>query len=425
MPLSPMMQHYLQTKQENPDCLLFYRLGDFYEMFYEDAETVSRELDLTLTGKECGLPERAPMCGVPYHAVETYLERLVEKGYRIAICEQMEDPKLAKGLVKREVVRIVTPGTITGEGLDDSRNNYILCAVYGDNRYGLALSDVSTGLFFVSEAPTTRDLLGEIDKYSPSEILINDAFSMSDANLSLIRDQKGFSMWTLPAAALEPENEFRMLAHFGTDRESSGLSAYPLGATAAGALFRYLQDTQKNGLEQLSRITVYPIGRYMTLDLSTRRNLELIETLREKQKKGSLLWVLDHTGTAMGARMLRNWIEQPLVNKKEILRRQDAIWELNQDLITREEIREYLRPVYDLEQLMTRIAYRTAGPRELIALGRSLSMLPHIRAQLATQKSPLLKELCEEMDPMEDLCSLIEASIAPEPPITKIGRAHV
>ena len=419
--LSPMMQHYLETKAQNPDCILFYRLGDFYEMFFEDAETVSRELELTLTGKDCGLPERAPMCGVPYHAVESYLTRLVEKGYKVAIAEQMEDPKLAKGLVKREVVRIVTPGTnVSAQALDESQNHYLMCIVYLDKLFGVATSDVSTGDFFVTEVDSVRMMLDEINKFMPAEILCNEAFFMSGVDIEDLKGRLRITMSPLDNPHFSDDLCRQTLKeHFQvSDLAGLGIGDYGAGIVAAGAMLRYLLDTQKNSLSHITRIQPYQPGRYMMLDTSTRRNLELVETLREKQKRGSLLGVLDKTKTAMGARLLRSWLEQPLIDRKEILRRQDAIEELFGDMILREELREYLNPIYDLERLIGRIAYRSANPRDLVSFKNSLQMLPHIRTLLREVKAPLLQELVEQMDSLEDLAELLEAALVEDPPIT-------
>ena len=419
--LSPMMQHYLDTKEEYKDCILLYRLGDFYEMFFEDAVTVSRELEITLTGKDCGLPERAPMCGVPYHALEGYLNRLIEKGYKVAIAEQVEDPKLAKGLVKREVIRVVTPGTnLSAQALDESKNNYLMSIVYLDKTFGIATSDVSTGDFFVTEVDSLRAMLDEIHKFMPAEIICNESFFMSGVDTEDMKERLRISLSALDSSHFNDETCMqRLKEHFSVGTLSGlGLADLQAGMVAAGSLLLYLQDTQKTSLSHLTKITPYQPGRYMMLDTSTRRNLELTETLREKQKRGSLLGVLDKTKTAMGARMLRSFLEQPLIDRQEILDRQEAIEDLNQDMILREELREYLNPIYDLERLIGRISYRSANPRDLIAFKNSLQMLPHIRQLLKETKSPLLKSLYEQMDSLEDLTDLIDRSILEDPPIT-------
>ena len=420
MALSPMMEKYMETKKEYPDCILFYRLGDFYEMFFDDAKIVSKELELTLTGKDCGMFERAPMCGVPYHAVEPYLTKLVENGHKVAIAEQMEDPKLAKGLVRREVIRVVTPGTLTDTGaLDETRNHYIMCIVYESGIFGISFADVTTGDFYAAELQKKEQLFDEISRFSPAEIITNEAFAVSGADLSELRLRLNFSLSAESPFRFREENARDALQkHFGViSIESLGLSQLPAAATAAGALLSYLLDTQKTELRHISHLKVYSLNRFMLLDQATRRNLELCETMREKQKRGSLLWVLDHAKTAMGARTIRRYIEQPLLDKAEILRRQDAVSELVEDPILREELREYLNPVYDLERLLGRISYRTANPRDLLAFRNSLEMLPHIKTLLNNCRSELLSELRDAIDPLEDLYTLILESITEDPPI--------
>lgn len=419
--LSPMMQHYVNTKNEYKDCILFYRLGDFYEMFFEDAVTVSRELELTLTGKDCGLEERAPMCGVPYHAAETYINRLIEKGYKVAICEQVEDPRQAKGMVKREVTRVVTPGTnLNTQELDEGKNNYLMCVVCMSDRYGISAADITTGDCFVTEVDKERKLLDEINKFSPAEIICNDAFFVSGIDLEDLKHRLHISVSALEAWYFGDELCHRTLQeHFKvTSLEGLGLKDYDIGVIAAGSMFRYLLETQKNTLEHMNRITPYVTEKYMVIDSSSRRNLELVETLREKQKRGSLLWVLDKTKTAMGARMLRSFVEQPLIDAEEINERLDAITELNLQAMLREEIREYLNPVYDLERLVSRISYRSANPRDLIAFKTSLRMLPHIKNLLKEFTCPLLVRINDQLDGLEDLYSLIEESIGEDPPLT-------
>ena len=418
--LTPMMKQYMETKSQYQDCILFYRLGDFYEMFFDDALTASRELEITLTGKSCGQEERAPMCGVPYHAVEGYLNRLVSKGYKVAICEQVEDPKSAKGIVKREVVRIVTPGTnMDPQALDETRNNYIMCIVYIADRYGVSVADISTGDYFVTEIPDSSKLTDEIYRFSPSEIICNEAFYMSGMDLDGLKDRFGVTIYSLdPWYFDDAVCRQKLLEHFKVSSFAGlGLEDYDCGLISAGALLSYLLETQKNSLSNLTHITPYSAGKYMMLDSSTRRNLELCETLREKQKRGSLLWVLDKTKTAMGARTLRKYVEQPLIDRKEILMRLDAVEELKEQAISREEIREYLTPVYDLERLVTKIAYGSANPRDLTAFRSSLEMLPPIRYILQEMQSELLKNICRDMDTLEDLCSLIKDSIREDPPI--------
>ena len=416
-----MMAQYMETKKQYSDCILFYRLGDFYEMFFDDALTASRELEITLTGKECGLEERAPMCGVPYHAVDSYLSRLVQKGYKVAIAEQMEDPKLAKGLVKREVIRVVTPGTITSaQALDETKNNYLMGIVYLADKMGVSVADITTGDFLVTEVSTDRALFDEINKFSPAEVICNDAFSMSGISLEDLKDRYHFTVSALDSHFFQDDSCRKVLReHFKVGSlEGLGLGDYDCGVIAAGAVLQYLYETQKSTLDHLTTIVPYATGNYMVLDSSTRRNLELLETMREKQKRGSLLWVLDKTRTAMGARLLRTWIEQPLISREEILKRQNAIEELNLNYISREELGEYLNPVYDLERLIGRISYKTANPRDLLAFRNSIAMVPHIKRLLGEFTSDALKELEQELDPLEDLEDLITRAIVEEPPIT-------
>lgn len=419
--LTPMMQHYVQTKDANPDCILFYRLGDFYEMFFEDAEVVSKELELTLTGKNCGLDERAPMCGVPYHAAETYLTRLVQRGYKVAVCEQVEDPKEAKGMVKRAVTRIVTPGTnMDAMSLDETKNNYIMGIFFDGDKYGLAIADVTTADFFVTEVDSNRSCMDEINKYVPSEIVCNENFTISGIDLDDLRERMQISIAKLDAHYFDDRLSVAvLLEHFHTSRLSAlGLEEFPMGSISAGALMKYLSEIQKSALEQFNHIQPYLNGNFMLLDSSTRRNLELVETLREKQKRGSLLWVLDKTKTAMGARMLRSDVEQPLTNATLIGDRLDAVDELLHHMIQREELREYLNPIYDLERLNTRIVYQTANPRDLLAFKNSVEMLPAIKTVLADFTSKNLVELAENIDSLSDICADIDAAICEEPPIS-------
>ncbi len=419
--LTPLMQQYVEIKEQYKDCILFYRLGDFYEMFFEDAVTCAKELEITLTGKNLGQDERAPMCGVPYHAVENYLSRLIAKGYRVAICEQVEDPKAAKGIVKREVIRIVTPGTnLNTQTLEEGKNNFLMGIVHTVNAYGIATVDITTGDFFVTEVDTERKLLDEVNKYSPSEIICNSTFLVSGIDISDLRNRLNISISDLEPWYFEEEAcRKALMDHFQVaSLNGLGLKDYSIGVVASGAVMLYLYETQKNSLSHLTRILPYSTSRYMILDSSTRRNLELVETLREKQKRGSLLWVLDKTKTAMGARLLRSYIEQPLIEKADITDRLDAIEELNNSAINREEIREYLNAVYDLERLISRISYKSAGPRDLIAFKNSLAMIPNIKLLLENSNCTLLQEIEGDLDPLRDLYNLIEAGIEEEPPIT-------
>ena len=415
-----MMVHYCQTKCAYKDSILFYRLGDFYEMFFEDAKTVSRELELTLTGKDCGLSERAPMCGIPYHAAETYINRLIDKGYKVAICEQVEDPKTAKGIVKREVTRVVTPGTnLNMQELDEGKNNYLMAIVCVGDHFGVSTADITTGDCYVTEIDEERKLWDEINKFVPEEIICNDAFLVSGVDVDDLRNRLHISVFALESWYFGDDLcKQTLLEHFKiSSLEGLGLADYDSGVIAAGSLFRYLLDTQKNTMEHMNKIIPYTTERYMVIDSSSRRNLELVETLREKQKRGSLLWVLDKTKTAMGARMLRSFVEQPLIDADAINERLDAVTELNMQAMLREEIREYLNPVYDLERLVSRISYRSANPRDLLAFKMSLEMIPHIKNLLANFTSPLLVRINEQMDGLEDLYTLLEASITEDPPL--------
>lgn len=418
---SPMMQHYLKTKEEYKDCILFYRLGDFYEMFFDDALVVSKELELTLTGKDCGQAERAPMCGIPFHAAETYLNRLVANGHKVAICEQVEDPKQAKGIVKREVIRIVTPGTnLNTQALDETKNNYLMSIVYLGEKIGVSIADFSTGDYFVTELSSGSELIDEITKFVPSEIITNEYFSMSGIDLTAVNDKLGITMSTLDSWYFDEDTCIKkLLTHFKVGvLDGLGLKDYTAGTIAAGALLLYLYEMQKGSVDHITSIVPYTTGKYMLIDSSSRRNLELVETMREKQKKGSLLWVLDKTKTAMGARALRSMIEQPLINKEDILKRQAGIEECNNRAIDREEIREYLNPVYDLERIMTKISCKSANPRDLIAFRNSLEMLPHIKKLIGTMESDLFAECFANLDDLADIYSLISSAIVEEPPIT-------
>jgi DNA mismatch repair protein MutS len=420
MTFSPMMQHYLQMKEQYRDCILFYRIGDFYEMFFDDAKTVSRELELTLTGKDCGTEERAPMCGVPFHAAETYIDRLVKNGHKVAICEQMEDPKMAKGLVKRDVIRVVTPGTNMEPGaLDEKRNNYLMGIAYLGDRLGVAYCDYSTGDFFVTEVKDSRELFDEIAKVSPAEIITNQYFAMSGISLDDLKERQHICISVLDNRYFDEETiKERMKEHFAVAvLDGLGLNDFPTGFFAAGAVLNYLYDTQKNSLPHITKITPYLTGKFMLIDSSSRRNLELTETLREKAKRGTLLWVLDKTKTAMGARTLRSIIEQPLLDKKEIVKRQDAIAEMLENGAIREEIREFLNAVYDLERIMTRISCKTANPRDLIAFRTSIGMIPQIKALLSGAHAALLSEIYGQLDDCRDLYDLVERAIVDDPPI--------
>lgn len=415
-----MMQQYMETKKQYKDCILFYRLGDFYEMFFEDAITASRELEITLTGKDCGLEERAPMCGVPFHAVDGYLNRLVSKGYKVAICEQVEDPKLAKGIVKREVIRIVTPGTnLNTQALEESKNNYLMCIACFQNRIGVSIVDVTTGDFYMTEVEGLAKLQDEIYKYMPTEIICNDAFVMSGYDIEDLKGRLGMAVYTLEPWYFDDDGCRKCLMnHFKVNTLAGlGLEDFPSGMISAGAAMQYLLETQKTDLTHINHIIPYLASRFMLLDSSTRRNLELTETLREKQKKGSLLWVLDKTKTAMGARRLRSDIEQPLINIDDINARLDAVEQLCKNTVSRDEIREYLNPIYDMERLLGKVSYKSANPRDLLAFANSMEMLPHIKTVLKEFDCRLLSEIEQEMDGLEDLYHLIKDAICDDPPV--------
>ncbi len=418
--LTPMMQQYVEVKEKYKDCILFYRIGDFYEMFFEDAITASKVLEITLTGKDCGQEERAPMCGVPYHACDVYLNKLIENGFKVAICEQVEDPKLAKGLVKRDVIRVVTPGTNMSQAiLDENTNNYLMSIYLSKNMSGVSVVDITTGEFKTCRISSIAKLADEINKYSPSEIIGNDDFLNAPLDFEYMKDRQKI------AISKTPEHYFNqsicedvISRQLGTNNMAGlGLSDMPESIYSTGALLQYLHETQKNSLEHINKLEIYSIDDYMIIDSSTRRNLELTETLRDKNKKGSLLWVLDKTKTAMGARLLRNYIEQPLIMEDEINNRLDAIEAFNNDVITRDEIREYLNPIYDMERLMTRISLRTANPRDLIAFKSSLKLLPFIKRLVAAFDTTLFKKMYEDLDELTDLYELLESSINEEPPI--------
>ncbi|MCR5790261.1 MAG: DNA mismatch repair protein MutS, partial [Lachnospiraceae bacterium] len=416
-----MMQNYMATKKEHKDCILLYRLGDFYEVFFDDALTVSKELGLTLTGKACGLEERAPMCGVPYHAVESYINKLIEGGHKVAICEQMEDPKEAKGLVRREVTRIVTPGTnLDISALDETRNNYLMCIVYMAGAFGISVSDITTGEFMATEAPDQTALIDEIFRFEPAEIICNEAFLVSGVNTEELKYRLSVTVYSLDAWYFDDSiSENTLMAHFKVkDLSGFGLTKGGLPTIAAGALLKYLQELHKGAdISHLKTLTTVSQNTYMLLDAATRRNLELTETMREKQKKGSLFGVLDRTKTAMGARTLRGFIEQPLLKKADIEKRLNAVSDLYENHVLREELREYLRPIYDLERLMSRISYHTANPRDLIAFAGSVDMLPHIKALSEDVSSRELKALLKDLDPLTDLCRLIHDAIEEDPPL--------
>ena len=418
---TPMMAQYLETKKQYADCILFYRLGDFYEMFFDDAKIASKELELTLTGKSCGQEDRAPMCGVPYHAVDSYLNKLVNRGYKVAICEQVEDPKLAKGLVKREVIRIVSRGTnLDTSSMDERTNNFLMCISYLDNGSGISVCDITTGDFYLTEVKDIKGIIDEVQRYSPREIICNESFMMSDFPFANFKERSDISVNPIDSHHFDEKETVKALkSHFKVNSvEGLGLLDYKAGTIAAGAMLSYLYETQKNSLSNLSTIHAYDSSNFMHLDSSTRRNLELCETMREKEKRGSLLWVLDKTKTAMGGRLLRSFVEQPLLDKNEMEERLDFVEELLKSPVNRDELREYLDEVYDLERLLGRITYKTANPRDLIAFKNSLYILPHIKTILNDFDSKLSLEIQNSLDPLSDLYRLIDDAILEEPAIT-------
>ena len=424
MDVTPMMRQYLDLKEKYPDCILFFRLGDFYEMFFDDALTASRELEITLTGRDCGLPERAPMCGIPFHAAENYISRLVEKGYKVAIGEQVEEVGASKGIVKRDVVRVVTPGTILeGTTIQEGKNNYIVSIVLESDCYGLSICDVTTGEWQVTElmgSDKERKLLDELAKVVPVECMLNDAAYAEEAVLDFLKNRLSCLVEKIPLDALDGVLATKLLlTHFNVMAlDGIGLNQYPVGTLAASSLLNYLKETQKNSLQHMNRIHLYNVNAYMLLDMSTRRNLELTETLREKKRRGSLLWVLDHTKTAMGARYLRKCIEQPLIDAAAINDRLDATEELKNDLFLREELRELLTQIYDIERLVGKIAYGTCNAKEMIALKQSLGVLPGIYAALESTGCKSLRHIYEQFDTLDDLYERIDVAIMEDAPIS-------
>ncbi|MBC7961076.1 MAG: DNA mismatch repair protein MutS, partial [Vallitaleaceae bacterium] len=422
-----MMLQYFEIKAAYQDCILFFRLGDFYEMFFEDAKTASKALEITLTGRDCGQEERAPMCGVPHHAAENYINKLISQGYKVAICEQVEDAKEAKGIVKRDVVRIVTPGTnLNMQSLDASKNNYCMCIYNNLVSYGIAYVDITTGDFYTTQVLNEAKLMDEIAKVNPTEIIYDQSLEMHMELLEFIKRRVGAYLGVRQDWSFERKRCVEIIQnHFELGAvEGLGLSDHPEALIATGALLEYLFDTQKGSVKHITKVTYYAASDYMLLDLSTRRNLEIVETLREKSRRGSLLWVLDKTKTAMGARMLRNFVEQPLINAAQINQRLDAVEELVNESMLREEIKEFLTPIYDLERLMSKISCQTANSRDLIAFKQSLSMLPHVKNLVSECKATLFTEILCDFDELSDLFQLIDASIEEEPPLS-IKEGHI
>lgn len=421
---SPMMQHYLETKKQYKDCVLFYRLGDFYEMFFEDAEIVSRELELTLTGKDCGQEKRAPMSGIPYHAADSYIAKLIEKGYKVAICEQVEDPKQAKGIVKREVIRVVTPGTVIESNLlEEKKNNYIM-AIYKSGLYfGISVCDISTGEFLATQIVEHNNfarLLDEISRYSPAEIIVSDMMFNSKTEIEKIKER--FETYISKESEESFDGEYELLSGMyniidDKNEKIKNLSDKKLAIYAINALLKYLEDTQKTSLDHINTIKIYNTTRYMALDINARRNLEITEKMRDKSKKGTLLWVLDKTSTSMGGRLLRRWLNDPLIDRKEINDRLDAVEELKDSIILRGDVVDALKKVYDIERLAGKISYGNANGRDMISLKNSVKQLPEIKKVLSTTGARLLKEIYENIDTLDDIYEIIEKSIVDEPPI--------
>ena len=415
--MTPMMTQYLKTKEEYEDCILFYRLGDFYEMFFDDAIKASKELEITLTGKDCGLSERAPMCGVPFHSASVYIAKLIEKGYKVAICEQVEDPKTAKGIVKREVIRVVTPGTVVDEELLDEKNNNYLAVIYSQrDKYGFAVSDISTGEIYTTEISGADEALNEIARYEPKEILLN-----SDAAEKL-SSQVELRFHITPDECTDDffensEFEKNILQQFGENSLSEiALDTKPYAVRAVGAMIAYLEHTQKTSLTYLNTINTYEVNQYMDIDVNTRRNLEITETMRDKVKRGSLLWVLDNTETSMGARLLKQWIEKPLINPIEINKRLYSVKELTENIMLRDDLSAVLSGTYDISRIISRISLGTVTPKDLIALKMTLLQLPELEYTLSNVKSPMLGDMRKNFDLLEDVCDLLERAINDEPP---------
>ena len=422
--LSPMMKHYIETKNQYRDCFLFYRLGDFYEMFFDDALLASRELEITLTGKDCGLPERAPMCGIPFHAAESYISKLIEKGYKVAICEQLEDPATCKGIVKRDVVRIVTPGTVIDSNmLDEKENNYIMCIYQKGLYFGISVCDITTGNFYSSEIKDTNNfqiLLDEIARYNPAEIITNKIFLSIDDEISQIKERFNVYISSVEDELFnEDPGDLQEFFKFVDNDENvlNKLTDKSLSIASINALLEYLNNTQKVKLEHINTIKIYDINKYMVLDINARRHLELTEKMRDKNKKGTLLWVLDKTSTSMGGRLLKRWINNPILSTKRINERLYAVEELKNNLILRDDIKEALKKVYDIERLTGKIAFGNANARDMVSLKISLSMLPEIKQLLSSTNSDMLSSLYKNLDELKDIFELIDSAIVEEPPI--------
>lgn len=422
---TPMMQHYLDTKEEYKDCILFYRLGDFYEMFFEDAKTASRELEITLTGKDCGQEERAPMCGVPFHAANMYIAKLIEKGYKVAICEQIEDPKKAKGMVKRDVVRVVTPGTLVEDNLlEEKKNNYIMSIYKEGIFFGVAVCDISTGEFLATQIRETNNftkLLDEIARYYPAEIVTNELLYSSVEEISKIKERIEAYISHQTDDNFDQDTKEIMEKYEITDdkgHKHEDLQGKEFVVSAINGLLKYIKQTQKIEMEHINTIKIYNTTKYMSLDISARRNLELIERMRDKSKRGTLLWVLDKTATSMGGRLLRRWINDPLIDTKEINQRLTAVAELKSDMILKDDVIETLKKIFDIERIAGKISYGNANARDMLSLKSSVKKLPDLRKLLENTKSEQLKEIYQNMDELSDIYELIEKSIIEEPGIT-------
>lgn len=423
---TPMMQKYLETKEQYKDCILFYRLGDFYEMFFDDAILVARELEITLTGKDCGQEERAPMAGVPHHAAEMYIAKLVNKGYKVAICEQLEDPKQAKGIVKRGVIRVVTPGTIVESNmLEERKNNYIMSIYKSGIYFGISICDISTGEFYSAEIKDNNNfpmLLDEIARYTPSELVVNSMMSDCTEEMNKIKERfeniyvTKFNDKFFNSEIDNLDLRFNIIDTNG--RKIENLADRGLAVSSIHALIEYIEETQKTSLDHINKITVYQLSRYMALDINARRNLEITEKMRDKSKKGTLLWVLDKTSTSMGGRQLRRWLNDPLVDVVEINRRLDAVKELKDNIMLRGDVIESLKKVYDIERLAGKMAYGNANARDMVTLKNSLYKLPEVKQSLNECKTDLLKELNENLDELQDIYGLIEKAIVDDPPMT-------
>ncbi len=422
---SPMMQHYLKIKEEYKDCLVLYRLGDFYELFFDDALTASRELEITLTGRDCGQENRAPMCGVPFHAAQNYIAKLITKGYKVAICEQLEDAKEAKGIVKRDVIRVVTPGTVIESNLlDDKQNNYIMSIFKQDIYFGISVCDISTGDFYATQIKETNNftkLLDEIAKYMPAEIIVNSLMFATTEEIESIKER--FNVYISKYEDNKFKDDINSIVNKyillnDNDNKIENAQDILLTISSINGLIEYLNDTQKVNLEHINKIKIYSTTKYMLLDISARRNLELTEKLRDKNKKGTLLWVLDKTVTAMGGRLLRRWINSPLVEVLEINERLNAVREFKEKIILRGDIREELKKVYDIERLVGKISYGNANARDLISLKNSLKQLPSIKNLIFNVDSSMVKDLYQNLDELKDVTELIENSIIDDPPLT-------